>query len=214
MKNNFKLRSTYTLSVNNYLILRRAFKTLPQAIKFKYSMPRIFHKILGLILLMIFTICPFYLIGTIIDFSAQQMPFAYTLGMLTGLVFVIPFFRFLNLYDVAFLLRLFHPSYYRYSNKKPKSINVTYDNNFCPISKIPKYKDLNTFNIPKRIDYLMFTKYWFLMLNKNYRIIGYFPRNVDDQAFMQYVTTNCQIKHMDFWIISLFGKAYSFGIIG
>ena len=107
-------------------------------------------------------------------------------------------------------MRLFKPKYYKYRDKYHQPIKVTYNNNFKSIMKLPKYKDINAFNIPMSIDYLAITKYWFLMLNDKFQVIGYFPRNTDEQIFCKYLTNKCNVKHIETDIIPNFGYAFRF----
>ena len=83
------------------------------------------------------------------------------------------------------------------------------------MKKLPEYQDIKCLNIPKDIYYLLITNHWFIMLNTDYKIIGYFPRlaktkHDKDIAFYNYVTNNCNVKHTFISFVPILGLGHSF----
>ena len=209
MNSDSKLKDSYNLSINDYLILQRTIKVIPKQLRFQ-KCSTLFRMVIMTAYLCLFYFFTYKIISNSYSGITSSKRTVTFFAVFLLLIITLSIFKIMDLRVAIRFMRLFKPKYYKYSNKYYQPIKVTYNNNFRSIKKLPKYKDMNTFNIPMSIDYLAITKYWFLMLNDKFQVIGYFPRNIDEQIFCKYLTNKCNVKHIETDIIPSFGYAFRF----
>lgn len=209
MNSNSKLKDSYNLSINDYLILQRTIKVIPKQLRFQKRSIWLRMTIMTVYLCLLYFFTYKIISNSYSGITSSKRTVTFFAVFLL-LIITLSIFKIMDLRVAIHFMRLFKPKYYKYSNKYYQPIKVTYNNNFKSIQKLPKYKDMNTFNIPMNINYLVITKYWFLMLNDKFQVIGYFPRNTDEQIFCKYLTNKCNVKHIETDIIPSFGYAFRF----
>ena len=221
MHDETNIDQTYKMTIDDYLILTKTAKKLSTTIKMlKNGIDNNYnYKAINLVRILWFIICSILVYLLLIQVNKLSLLLSCQSIPTMCLALYATSFQYTR-YDVEngiYFTRIWHKKYRKYKHDSYREIKVTYDSNIKPIDmkKLPEYQDIKCLNIPKDIYYLLITNHWFIMLNTDYKIIGYFPRlaktkHDKDIAFYNYVTNNCNVKHTFISFVPILGLGHSF----
>lgn len=209
------------MTIDDYLILTKTAKKLSTTIKMlKNGIDNNYnYKAINLVRILWFIICSILVYLLLIQVNKLSLLLSCQSIPTMCLALYATSFQYTR-YDVEngiYFTRIWHKKYRKYKHNSYRTIKVTYNNDIKPIDmkKLPEYQDIKCLNIPKDIYYLLITNHWFIMLNTDYQIIGYFPRlaktkHDKDRAFYNYVANNCNVKHTFISFVPILGLGHSF----
>ena len=221
MHDETNIDQTYKMTIDDYLILTKTAKKLSTTIKMlKNGIDNNYnYKAINLVRILWFIICSILVYLLLIQVNKLSLLLSCQSIPTMCLALYATSFQYTR-YDVEngiYFTRIWHKKYRKYKHNSYRTIKVTYNNDIKPIDmkKLPEYQDIKCLNIPKDIYYLLITNHWFIMLNTDYKIIGYFPRlaktkHDKDIAFYNYVTNNCNVKHTFISFVPILGLGHSF----
>lgn len=221
MHDETNINQTYKITIDDYLILTKTTKKLSTTIKMlKNGIDNNYnYKAINLVRILWFIICSILVYLLLIQVNKLSLLLSCQFIPTMCLALYATSFQYTR-YDVEngiYFTRIWHKKYRKYKHNSYRTIKVTYNNDIKPIDmkKLPEYQDIKCLNIPKDIYYLLITNHWFIMLNTDYKIIGYFPRlaktkHDKDRAFYNYVTNNCNVKHTFISFVPILGLGHSF----
>ena len=182
MHDETNIDQTYKMTIDDYLILTKTAKKLSTTIKMlKNGIDNNYnYKAINLVRILWFIICSILVYLLLIQVNKLSLLLSCQSIPTMCLALYATSFQYTR-YDVEngiYFTRIWHKKYRKYKHNSYRTIKVTYNNDIKPIDmkKLPEYQDIKCLNIPKDIYYLLITNHWFIMLNTDYQIIGYFPR--------------------------------------